>query len=250
MSRVSPPLLPGKVLKPFHWDPMQTLGLSKDILKKEISPLLEMGRKFGWMSTEEEINLTKALEEANISKIFEKTAMWHEKLNAKEESHSKALAGWILIQNIKVMERKRKLYERPYLGLRSENIFILKKKLLEAIEVTKKGGTEKELLHRHFLGLIICHKMIRSNFGWGPKGRSNIDGSYAEFKRDILGQEIYKGNPSDHAWVLSPCYGFLRAQKWLMPTLEGVKRATGTLWLTLEEKDKSYLKSIERKLLT
>jgi len=248
MLRSSPPLLPGKVLRPIHLNPIETLGLAPDIVESETKDLLTMGLKHGWMSESEYKEVVEALKNQNYTPIFNKTAMWHEKLNPKDESHSKAMAGWMLIQNIRVGERKLSLYHKPYKGLRAENCFVLRKNLGEAIDLEKRHTNSPDLQQRHLLSLMICQRIIKSNFSWGPKGVNTKEGSFSELKHFLLGKEIYKGNPKDHSWTLSLVYGFLRDNNWLTPNLQKIKEATVECWNSLDPKNKEFIKTLERRI--
>jgi hypothetical protein len=249
MQNGSPPLLPSKLLRSYHLDPMATIGLDQKIIEREVLPMLSLGRKLSWLSEDESQKLEGSLLKGDYKAIFDKTALWHERLNPANEAHSNALAGWMLIQNLRTIERKKKLYKKPYSGLKTTNGFHLKKAILEAIKIQSIENKKDDELYRHFLALIICQKMITSNFLWGPKGQNNKEGSYSELKRSLLGQEVNKGNNQDHQWYLSPVYGFLRNGKWLSPPIEHIKRATKEIWISLSQDDKAFLKSIELKIL-
>lgn len=240
--------MPGKLLEAFHLDPSSTLRLGETTVLKEVGPLTTLGIKNGWADEENTSKALKSAREGKYQELHNLTLNWHEKLNPKEEKHSSALAGWMLIQNLRAMERKKKIYNKPYQGLRTKNIFDLKKRVEEAIEIESYSTSKekKDVLQRHFLSLIVCLRIIRSNFQWGPNGQNNKEESYGELKRFLLGQELYRGNPQDHDWTLSLVYGFERDKKWLAPSLEKIKSATEEIWPKLNNIDKIYIKSLQK----
>jgi hypothetical protein len=248
MQLKSPAMLPGLPLAEIHFTPLEVLHLPKEQVYTKIEPLLLLGEKNLWTRPEE---LSKAREillsgSKDYRQLFSVVRTWHKKLDPKDETHSKALAAWMLINNLAMISRLTCLYKYPYTGLRGENLFLLKKRLMQALELGRGFEEDKELLDRHLFALTLTDKAILTGGTWGHNNKSNDPLSYNDFKRDVLGNEVNRGDKNDHNWFFSPAYGFEREGKWITPAIERVRNAYNKLLRTMPKEEISWLQQIEK----
>jgi hypothetical protein len=226
MKRKNPTLLPGKELWAIHFDPLTAGRTTPAARIKEIRPLLSLAERKAWVSAEIASELSKELSTGETKKLWEVAWSWENRIDGKDEQQSHAYAGWLFLWNLKKYSRLLEGLRPPYKALHGTTMEI-SKKLEQAliVEELEKSNTYRQTIGRHFLGMVICEKVLSSKGKWGPESQSTSPDSWISLKRELLGKDYYQETKrlnNQRNWVLTPSHGYANPEKpdtWVTPSI-------------------------------